>query len=768
MKAYFLRSIYLYLSFAGMYLTLEETLGLFANGNVILFLLGIDCLFLSFVRWKWGRIFWYGWNGLVFITGAFLWKKVFAGYLVVENGGRKQLSSYYHMTLAQKKVPIEGEQGELFLVLALTLLVCVLGTLVVQKGRVAMLALIQMLVFTLELVCGSSFRGPGIYLVVLSVFALWAMGNRRGGKNQGILFSVGVWAGSILLLLAFVCGALLGPALYKRADKLNRELYGKVQEVTAKMSSAVRSQNGLWGDHTPTADGSLNNYQVEQSDETDLEVTVSEKPEQTMYLRGFIGDTYEGTYWHRIDEDEFYKEFSEKDAAYQIQNILYRYVQKRAQEEENTAVVRRLQPGGEYGYVPYGFQVPDDGNLVGDSYYASTEEELEYSGYVKWSALVGNGPAPEAESEIEEIYREYVAQQYLKVPVEGLDRLKEYCAQYDFGSVQEVLDFVVPTVQEGRPYSMELEPVPAGKDFAEYFFFDQKKGYCIHYATTATLMLRLMGVPARYVTGYMVNDDDFVESAGGFTAKVPDSQAHAWVEVYREGKGWIPVEVTPGYASISSEESENQGGSSDLESQTTMPEPTPVQETATPEPEREEELQPAEPTHPTEEEKQAAPEVNGENNSDGAMMAAILRVFLGIFAVAAAAFLCWTGILLRRKRILKNRQQRFMRQDRNRGICEISYGLYQMLRDADVCREYTMEDGEYARMMEDELKILEKGEYEAFLRLVQQAAYGNQELGEEQRKGCLGFYRKIAVYLWKHMDKRKKFWWKYMKCYEIS
>lgn len=57
MKAYFLRSIYLYLSFAGMYLTLEETLGLFANGNVILFLLGIDCLFLSFVRWKWGRIF---------------------------------------------------------------------------------------------------------------------------------------------------------------------------------------------------------------------------------------------------------------------------------------------------------------------------------------------------------------------------------------------------------------------------------------------------------------------------------------------------------------------------------------------------------------------------------------------------------------------------------------------------------------------------------------------------------------------------------------
>ena len=276
--------------------------------------------------------------------------------------------------------------------------------------------------------------------------------------------------------------------------------------------------------------------------------------------------------------------------------------------------------------------------------------------------------------------------------------------------------------------------------------------------------------PARYVTGYMVNDDEFVESAGGFTAKVPDSQAHAWVEVYREGKGWIPVEVTPGYASISSEESENQGGSSDLESQTTMPEPTPVQETATPEPEREEELQPAEPTHPTEEEKQAAPEVNGENNSDGAMMAAsTCGDFLGIFAVAAAAFLCWTGILLRRKRILKNRQQRFMQQDRNRGICEISYGLYQMLRDADVCREYTMEDGEYARMMEDELKILEKGEYgKQFFGWCSRRLMEIRSWEKSSGKAVLDFTGRLPSDLWKHMDKRKKFWWKYMKCYEIS
>lgn len=60
-------------------------------------------------------------------------------------------------------------------------------------------------------------------------------------------------------------------------------------------------------------------------------------------------------------------------------------------------------------------------------------------------------------------------------------------------------------------------------------------------------MFRLLGVPARYVTGYVVTPEDFTEDGDGYTAQIPDTQAHAWVEVYRAGKGWIPVEVTPGY-----------------------------------------------------------------------------------------------------------------------------------------------------------------------------------------------------------------------------
>lgn len=765
---YVLRSIYLYLGFAGTFLTMKEAFGLGCNGNIILFILGIDCLLLSLTRWSWGKFCWYTWNGVMFIIGGLLWKKVVSGYVVVENCVRGELSAYYHMNLAKRKVLLPGEQGELFLILVFTLLVCVLGSMVVKKGRVAMLALVQVLFFALELLCGSYFKGMGIYLVVGSILALLAMGNHRGARNQGIMFSVGVWAGGVILCLSLLCGVLVEPILYKKSKAANQELYSMVKKTTEKMSSVMQSQNGLFGDHTPTADGSLNNYRVEQDETTDLIVTVSELPEQAMYLRGFVGDTYEGTYWHRIDENDFQKNFPQEDAAWQIQNILYRYIEKQGISGADSAKVKRVEPGGEYGYIPYGFQVPNDENLVGDSYYSSAEEILEYQGYVNWSQAVGEGAAKGPESEIETAYQEYVAQQYLKIPVNGLERLKAYCEQQNLNSVQEVIDFVVPTVKEGRPYSMELEPVPEGKDFAEYFFFDQKKGYCIHYATTAALMLRIMGVPARYVTGYLVTPSQFVETENGYTAEVPDSQAHAWVEVYRNGKGWIPLEVTPGYETAEyNDEAEKNLPANPTPEQEITPEPSEIQETVTPEPSVSDTLQAKE-----NETQDAGIEDQEKNGSAESPVFSVLKligkILLYVLAVLLLAVLFVGGIWLNRRRMLRERERRFMQADCNQGIREISYGLYQMLQDAGIAREEAENDIDFAREMEEKLDILETGEYTAFIRLVQQAVYGPEMLNETQRKECLDFYHRVAVDLWKKMEKRKKFRWKYMKCYEIS
>lgn len=82
----------------------------------------------------------------------------------------------------------------------------------------------------------------------------------------------------------------------------------------------------------------------------------------------------------------------------------------------------------------------------------------------------------------------------------------------------------------------------------EGFLKKTREGYYVQFATTAALMLRSMGIPARYVEGYIAADfapcEDDEEL---FLCEVTDKQAHAWVEVYYEGYGWLPYETTSRY-----------------------------------------------------------------------------------------------------------------------------------------------------------------------------------------------------------------------------
>ena len=787
----FLRCLCLFLCMAGNLLMAVEAFGFEMKIGYVLTGIGAGCLLLGIGEVKNGRWkFWfYGWNILLFGLGVFRWKQVWNGYLAVENSVRGKLNEYYEISLALRKLELENEKGEWFVLLVFLLLIGVLGNLVVKKGRIAMLTLVTVLLFILELLCGCRFQDFGLYLTAGGILVLFAMRYGKEGRNQKVLYKTGLWALGIVLSLAVVCGFVIGPLLYRHTEDMNEKLYNAVQQGTDKITSAVNSQNGLFGNHTPTADGSLNNYPVNQDQTTDLKVTLEEKPEYSMYLRGFVGDTYEGTYWHRIDTKEFENAFPQEGAGCQIQNILYRYIGTQAGQEEKKAIIERLDPGGEYGYVPYGFETPDDSNVYGDSYYSSAEKSNTYTGYVNWKRWIGEGAATQSESEIESRYKEYVARQYLKVPVNGLERLKEYCGQQDLSSVQEVIDFVVPEVQEGKSYSMELAPVPEGEDFAEYFFFDQKKGYCIHFATTAVLMFRLLGVPARYVTGYVVSPSTFKQDGDRYTAEILDTQAHAWVEIYRSGKGWIPVEVTPGYGTFVNGD-ENGEAMEDVIPQTVPAEisPAPQADEITQVPEKMDESEQEENRMPDLQEAETGEKVNPnqeglnsvfddgsekkkEESVAGKILSLIWKVLLCMAVVSLVFGGCWGLLLANRTRIVRNRRAVFFQKNSNKGICEISYGLSQMLRDAgleEIDSKEKFDDVEYGRKIEDKLECIDSGEYVEFIRLVQQAAYGRERMTEEQRQKCYTFYRKIAVFLGQGMKKTKKFWWKYMKGYEIS
>ena len=189
-------------------------------------------------------------------------------------------------------------------------------------------------------------------------------------------------------------------------------------------------------------------------------------------------------------------------------------------------------------------------------------------------------------SEFEWAYRNYVYEVYAKVP-EGLERLKELAKSMEklggghYQKLELKQEYILKQIRQiqnylewNTIYSLTPGVKPKEKDFAEYFLFDNQKGYCAHYATSAVLLLRCMNIPARYVEGYIVTKQDiengisggegivehniiikkdniinFEESEQMTTVEVKDLNAHAWIEVYFNGFGWIPFEVTAGYSS---------------------------------------------------------------------------------------------------------------------------------------------------------------------------------------------------------------------------
>jgi len=85
-------------------------------------------------------------------------------------------------------------------------------------------------------------------------------------------------------------------------------------------------------------------------------------------------------------------------------------------------------------------------------------------------------------------------------------------------------------------------------DSVETFLFLTKEGYCVQFATAATMLLREMGVPTRYVEGYLLSELEYDRDSEGrfqkYKGLVEDNDAHAWIEVWQEGIGWMTYEAT--------------------------------------------------------------------------------------------------------------------------------------------------------------------------------------------------------------------------------
>ena len=138
-------------------------------------------------------------------------------------------------------------------------------------------------------------------------------------------------------------------------------------------------------------------------------------------------------------------------------------------------------------------------------------------------------------------YPSYIRQRYVELPSSLPERVQRLAAEITRGK-SNAYDKAkaIESYLRSYPYDLEVPAPPEGRDVADYFLFDLKRGYCDYYATAMVVLARASGLPARFVSGY---SSGFYDAANAEYI-VRELNAHSWAEVYFPEIGWIEFEPT--------------------------------------------------------------------------------------------------------------------------------------------------------------------------------------------------------------------------------
>lgn len=301
-----------------------------------------------------------------------------------------------------------------------------------------------------------------------------------------------------------------------------------------------------------------------------------------VYLRGAAYASYTGDSWEQLSDEAQ----AELDSIMLDDSVILPMSDER-KEEVYSATITHLNSASRMAY--YLYQPVNLSKTLGsihyvkDSYLCLEEPLKEYT--VEFTEHSYQGTS-QYQSYRDEAYSQFVDEHYLDVPEELAEVLRNWrqavsylfdygyrgSGLYEVKVAQAYADFLQATTE----YDLQTPFTPEGEDFIAYFLNESHRGYCVHYASAVTMLLRTSGIPARYVSGYTA---EIVDGK----ALVPDSAAHAWVEVYVDGYGWYPVEVTPPAAFSNDAEGESSAEVSDPAAESTPsaePTETPVQSEA--------------------------------------------------------------------------------------------------------------------------------------------------------------------------------------------
>ena len=399
----------------------------------------------------------------------------------------------------------------------------------------------------------------------------------------------------LLMLVGLVSGAIsygyMPPVRYERGQY---KLIQTKNTITA-MSSWSGEEIFAWIKSRFNEDsmdyGKLGNKKgVTYSGDTLLKISGDANTAHGLYLKGYVGDIYEDNQWTSLKKNEEYNEelqaLGESGPTpdnwhAQLRNELGDSETSGARDIWKVGKLRIRNLGFGYGnyLIPYlptsSFKYENNGRSTVDS--PGADYQIEYysvypvvlrrdilnNNYSLANVFFWEGNRVERER-----LADFAKKYYLQLPenlkavtedfADYLEKEDNLLERYRKGTANEsdIIKAVKNYIMKDTTYTLSPGKTPSDRDTVEYFLMENKKGYCTYYATAAVLLLRSVGIPARYVEGMYVPKEVMAECTDGKEISVVDKNAHAWVEVYTDNYGFVPLEVTPGMGEDEAEESD--------------------------------------------------------------------------------------------------------------------------------------------------------------------------------------------------------------------
>lgn len=446
-----------------------------------------------------------------------------------------------------------SENCELFLVLS-TVVIAALVYGIIQSGKKWLIFVIPMLAL-LPMLCTSARQNVigVLFLLVMTLVSFAYLKSKSSNLVPGI-----VQVTAIALILLVALGFPVISVFFEKADF-----------ASAVKGFATRNVSNLYYGTAPLGNGELSGDKRNVQNDIALEVSMSNP--QATYLRGYVGESYTSDRWSALPYAT-YKE--SRNLMFWLDNEDFNGLGQLGQADSlvndtNTIDIQIevKDANKKYAYLPYEYSGENESLLNWyDSYITNGNfgrmKSYEFKAYENatgsWTDTAGKLFTSSADEKISEYlkdeswFNEFVYENYTYLSTKEISLMQEYIG--DRGDQREGHIEYSTAIKKVRDYLNQnfiyTQDPGLSQDAVMEDFFKNKKGYDTHFATAATFMFRYYGIPARYVEGYLVTPEDVKNAGEDGQMSISQQNVHAWVEIYIDGIGFVPIEVSPEYYDV--------------------------------------------------------------------------------------------------------------------------------------------------------------------------------------------------------------------------